>query len=151
MTRLDYLFGQKKLGSEQEKSLSGLGWHVWADEDPGLTIIETDTVFEGIEGSGDEKSMNLHLRFNWDEKSLEVALGTNYGDGFEELFTVSNLKGLEMLWFIDWLRKCQNDGANKPFAHNFSDSPHKFNDIVSAAGRLVCYLKDSVNEAGKEV
>lgn len=126
------------LSEEQIKEINATGWHIWQNSSS-YTDIELEVTYQTEEENGDDRySLNLHLTLNWDESNMYMVLGTNLGDGFNDLHHVSD----DGLPFDEQLERCidalrENEGENE-FISLIDTYPDAWAEILSGANKLSC-------------
>lgn len=140
LTLLSTVLENQCLTDEQVEQIARLKWHVWQNNSD-YTDLEFEIVYEEKKGSEEDKSINLHFTFNWQERYAYMMLGTNLGDGFNECHQVklrlfSLTAALDS--FISGLLATKNDDA---FLSLINDHPDAWNGIREGAGKLSEWLR----------
>ncbi len=125
-----------KLNLTYRWALSGVGFWLYNDEnDSEYSDFEIDSKFEYNENnSNDPHTFNLHITFNWVDQNVNLALGTNFGDGFnfEELVAITATKP----WGESIQEKIELLEEGSPYLALIQEHPSAFNKIVLAANEL---------------
>lgn len=98
MNKLEGIFLNEGLTSEQEAELEKLGWFVMNQGD--YLDIQFEVTYEEETEEHDRFSMNLQFTVGHDRKDSYLVLGDNLGDGFNSHVDI-NLDNLNLLESFD--------------------------------------------------
>ena len=104
----------------------------------GLNSLEFEVTYKEKSATNDRESLNLHITFNWEESKLSATLGTNLGDGFNDLHWIDWAGGSLRDLIAKFVEALDCKDTYKTLAN---DNAEQYQDVLKAAAQISSFLE----------
>lgn len=136
-TVIETVFLDKGFSVPQLEGLNSLGFVCW-QENSDYTDFEFEVTYKEKSATNDRESLNLHITFNWEESKLSATLGTNLGDGFNDLHWIDWAGGSLRDLIAKFVEALDCKDTYKTLAN---DNAEQYQDVLKAAAQISSFLE----------
>lgn len=131
------IFLDNGFSASQLEEFSKFGFVCW-QENTDYTDFEFEVTYKEKSAANDRESLNLHITFNWEESKLSATLGTNLGDGFNDLHWIDWAGGSLRDLIAKFVEALDCKDTYKTLAN---DNAEQYQDVLKAAAQISSFLE----------